>query len=77
MSNKLTGWHDAKVRKPTFGDKVLVVRKTGFWDAYYIDIAVFDGEKWRSQSGNVIVVTYWHEMVNLPEGDDIEQEVAK
>jgi hypothetical protein len=74
MSNKLTDWHDAKVRKPTAGERVLVVRKTGFWEAYYVDIAVFDGEKWRSQSGNVIVVTYWHDIPDLPAEEDVRDE---
>ena len=57
----MTGWHDARERKPKKGEKVLVVRKDYFFDMYTFDFARWDGTAWKAGSMKP-TVTYWHEL---------------
>lgn len=70
MSNRLTNWHLSEVRKPDAGERVLVVRKAFFAPDWYVDIARFDGEKFRC-GGAVINVMYWHELPVVPTEEDV------
>lgn len=73
MSNKLTNWHDAKVRKPAEGERVLVVRKSFFWEAYYVDIAKYEGGKFRC-GGATPKVTYWSYLPDTPNAEEASDE---
>ena len=57
-------WINAQERKPAIGERVLVERKTIFWNEYYCDIAIWDGAMWRSSDGGMnLTVRGW---IKLP-----------
>lgn len=58
-------WHVFSEVKPPVSVRVLVVRKSAFSAVWYVDIAKWDGEKWRA-GGAVISVNYWAELPEVP-----------
>lgn len=56
-------WIKPEQMMPTTNRRVLVERKTLYWDNYYVDIAHWDGKMWMSNTdGCTISVKGWMEL---------------